>query len=252
LNNLHNFIIFFYLTGFITTFSIAQEHKREIEKVNSVKRFSFSIYAAYISSSELQDNIRSNDPISRNSYVELDGGYGFGGEITFDPHLFNTGIIFYLSGDFFKKEHNNLEYYFDNGTNTATLRMVETISCIPVEFGVKWDLPVSSRLFKVYIGGGGGFYFGQRNRTLSNLVYKTINTNPGFSLNVLTGAEYKLSNNLSFNAEVKFREGTYEVESEYDRNAIIVKNYIFELTNPFYSRININGVRISAGFKFYF
>ena len=123
---------------------------------------------------------------------------------------------------------------------------------IPVEGGIKWNLPVSTDHFKIYIGGGTGIYFGNRTRNIGTLTTTTISSKPGYSINVLAGSDFFLSRNLSVNFEFKFREAYFENEADYGTGQVIINGNVFSLANPIYSRIVIDGVRISGGLKFHF
>ena len=57
---------------------------------------------------------------------------------------------------------------FTNDSHSVEIGFTEEYSLIPVEAGLKWNLPVSTNSFKIYIGGGAGIYFGNR-KSLSAL-----------------------------------------------------------------------------------
>lgn len=235
------------------SFSIAQTTNDElVHRFDPTKKFSITAFGMYVSSSELQNNPHSTDPIEKNAMIELDGGFGYGAEIGYNPGIFDSDIMFYVSSEYLKIDQRDLVLDFDDGTNHYSVGMREEFYMIPVEAGLKWPLPVSSEEFKIYIGGGAGMYFGDRKRTISYLQSSTINKIPGFSLNILAGVEYFVARNLSANLELKFREANFDVESKFNSNRIIIEDAEFELTNPFYSRLLAEGVRISAGFKYHF
>ncbi|MGH2575494.1 MAG: hypothetical protein ACRDFC_07325, partial [Ignavibacteria bacterium] len=156
--------------SFLTTDLIfPQSEESELKFFDPNKKFSLSFYGTYISSSELQNNPKSTNPIERDATLELDGGFGFGGEINYDPGIYNLGIKFYLSSEYLKVDQTDLEFVFDDGENQDKIRMREKFTFIPIEFGVKWNLPVSTENFKIYIGGGAGGYFGDRTREIGEL-----------------------------------------------------------------------------------
>lgn len=232
--------------------SIAQTHDDEPGSPAPPKKLSIAVFGMYVSSSELQNNPHSANPIEKNAMIELSGGFGYGAEIGYNPRFFDTDIMFYVSSEYLRIDQRDLVLDFDDGTNHYTVGMREEFHMIPVEGGIKWPLPVSTDNFKIYIGGGAGVYFGDRKRTISYLQSTTINKIPGFSLNVLAGVEYFAARNISANLELKFREANFDVESKFNSNTININGVEFELTNPFYSRLLIDGVRISAGFKYHF
>jgi hypothetical protein len=216
------------------------------------KRFSISLYGTYISSSQLLENPRSTNPFEKEAATELNSGYGYGAELNYSPPLFEPGLLFYLSAEYLKVNSDDLVLRLSDGVNKASVIVKEKFTLIPVELGIKWLLPVSTDNFKIYIGGGGGLYFGDRTRNMQNLVSTNITKTPGFSLNILSGLEYYVARNLSANFELKFREASFDVESKYNTDFINVNGTQYSITNPFYTRFNVDGVRISAGFKYQF
>lgn len=238
------------VTGFADVYS--QTPEKELTQLNRSKKFSVYIYGTYVSGAELQNSPRSTDPIERDATVEMRGGYGYGGEFLYDPGIYNVGIKFYVSSEYLKVNENDLEMVFDNGASTAKIRMNEQYTFVPLEFGLKWNLPVSSENLQIYIGGGAGVYFGDRKRRLGELQSETIFRKADFSLNILSGLEYFAARNLSADLELKFREASFDVESKFNKNEIEINNTSYPLINPFYSRIIVDGVRISLGFKYHF
>lgn len=216
------------------------------------KKFSFSLHGTYVSSSELLENPMSPNPIEREAATDLNSGYGYGAELNYAPPIFESDVLFYLSAEYLKVNTDGLVIRLSNGINSTTVRINEKFTLIPIEFGLKWLLPISTDYFKLYIGGGGGMYFGNRVRTILDLVSSNIQMKPGFSLNVLTGMEYYIARNLSANLELKFREASFDAESKYNTSSITVGGTQYAITNPFTTRFIVDGVRISAGLKYQF
>lgn len=232
--------------------SYAQSDPGKLSFNDESKHFCLSFYGTYVSSSQLQNDPRSPDPIVRNMLLDLKGGYGYGAEFDYKPNFYNLNLIFFLSSEYLRINEGDLAFTFNDGTNAADVSMKEDFTIIPVEAGVKWHLPVGTENFKIYIGGGGGVYFGNRIRTIANLQSTTISTQPGYSLNVLSGLEFYFARNLSANLELKFREAYFDVESSYTTNSIIINGTVFQIENPFYSRLIVDGVRISLGLNYHF
>jgi hypothetical protein len=230
----------------------SQSTETDLKRSDPTKKFSVYVYGTYVSSSELQENPKSSDPIERDATIELDGGFGYGGEIIYDPGIYDLGIKLYLSLEFLKIDQRDLEMIFDNGAQRDEIQMRERFTLIPVELGVKWLLPVSGEEFKIYIGGGVGIYFGSRTRNMGNLESSTLDTKPGFSLNILSGIEYFFARNLSADFELKFREASFDAENKFSQNSIDINGTIYPITNPFYSRLIVDGVRLSLGIKYHF
>lgn len=233
-------------------FLSAQSSSKELGFTDEGRKFSVSVYGTYVSSAELLDNIESPIPFLRDASVELVGGYGYGAELTYDPQIYDLGITAYISSEYLKVTDDGLVMRFTNDSHSVEIGFTEEYSLIPVEAGLKWNLPVSTNSFKIYIGGGAGIYFGNRKRSFGTLSSSTLSTSPGFSLNVLSGMQYYIGRNLSLNFEFKFREGSFDTRDSFGQNSITIDGQNYELDNPAVSRIIVDGVRLSLGVRYNF
>ncbi len=227
---------------------------RQPDKIiyNGSGKFTLQVFGMYVSSAELQNNIKSSISFVRDASIELKGGYGYGAEITYNPNISNFDVLFYISSEYLKAKDDELVLRFENDSAANTVRFTEEYNMIPFEAGLKWNLPVSSERFKVFIGGGGGIYFGNRTRSIGPYKTSAVTRKPGFSMNVLAGLEYFIERNLSLDFEFKFREANFESEDRFDSDQITIGGNIYSLDNPLYSRILVDGTRLSAGIKYHF
>ena len=229
--------------------TLAQNVEKDVKILDANRRFSISVYGDYISSAELQPNPNSLDPIERDATIDINGTYGFGAELNYQPSINHLDLIFYVSSEYMKFIQNDLGMILNDSTDVS---VGEQFTIVPIEFGVKWHLPVSSDYWKIYIGGGGGLYFGKETKTVLNLQSSLISSKPDFSLNILSGIDYFFDKNLSANFELKFREAAFDSKSRFPTDILYVNGTQFQLQNPFYSKFIADGVRISLGFKYYF
>jgi opacity protein-like surface antigen len=233
-------------------FLCSQTLKDQQVYFNENKRFSIQLFATYVSSAELQDNIASEISFIRDASIEMSGGYGYGAEITYDPAISNFDVLFYLSTEYLKAKDDDLKLNLENDSAFSNVRFTEEYKIFPIEGGLKWRLPVSSERLKVFIGGGAGVYFGARNRSLGPYKSSNVSKKPGYSMNIMAGLEYFFERNLSVNFEFKFREASFESEDTFPVDLITVNGNIFRIQNPINSRIMADGTRISAGLKYNF
>jgi opacity protein-like surface antigen len=227
---------------------------RQPDKIiyNSSAKLNLQVYAMYVSSAELQNNLGSSVSFLRDASIELKGGYGYGAELNYNPGINNFDVVFYLSSEYLKVKDDGLLLRFENDSATSSVRFTEEYNMLPLEAGLKWNLPVSTERFKIYIGGGGGVYFGNRTRTVGPYKSSAISRNAGFSMNVLAGIEYFVQRNLSLDFEFKFREATFDSKDKFDVDYITIGGNVYSMDNPLYSRILVDGTRISAGIKYHF
>lgn len=217
------------------------------------KRFSISVYGTYLSSFELQNDVRSPDPIKREAVLELKGGYGYGAEFNYKPQVFDFDLIFFVSTEYIKSTDKELIFRLQNNdTDGVNVRMEETVQMIPFEAGVKWQLPVGSNSFKIFMGGGAGIYFGDRKRKIGNFATTTLDKIPGYSVNILAGIDVYVSRNISLTGMLKFREGYWDVQNKFEVDAFTIDGVTYPIENPFYSRLIADGVRLSLGLKYNF
>ncbi len=233
-------------------FLYSQTVKTENIIYNGSSKLTLQAFAMYVSSAELQNNIKSNVSFIRDASIELKGGYGYGAELTYNPDISNFDILFYISSEYLKVKDDGLVLRFENDSAVSNVRFTEEFKMIPLEAGLKWNLPVSTERFKVYIGGGGGVYFGNRTRTVGPYKTSAISRKPGFSMNVLAGLEYFVERNLSLDFEFKFREANFESEDRFDTDLITIGGNTYSLDNPVYSRLLVDGTRLSIGIKYHF
>lgn len=233
-------------------FLFSQVRTNEIKTYNGNAAFTLQVYGTYVSSAELQNNIKSGISFVRDASIELNGGYGYGGELTFNPRFSNFDVIFYASSEYLKVKDDELLMRFENDSAASSVRFTEEYKLIPFEAGLKWSLPISTERFKVYIGGGGGVYFGSRTRQIGPYKTSNLSHKAGYSINVLAGLEYFVERNLSFDFEFKFREASFESEDRFETDYITINGNIYNMDNPVNSRLLIDGTRISAGLKYHF
>ncbi len=222
----------------------AQPTENDHNNFNPSKKFSVYLFSTYVSSAEVQNNIDSPDPIERAALTDIRGGFGFGSEFDIKPSFLNIDLVYYFSLEYLHINQEGIQYEYINGTNIVNYQARDKFSILPIELGIKWPLPVGTNNFKIYIGGGGGVYIGTHTRYVDNLTSQTTRLTPGFSLNVLAGLNYYIAKNIAANIELKFRDAAFDTQSKY--------NYITSLPNPFSTRVIVDGVRVSAGFKYDF
>jgi len=233
-------------------FLLSQQDHDVYKTYNATGRFTFQVYATYVSAAELQNNIKSNVSFIRDASIELNGGYGYGAELTFNPNISDFDVIFYFSSEYLKVKDDELQLRFENDSTTNVVRFTEEYKMIPFEGGLKWNLPVSTERFKIYIGGGAGIYFGIRTRSVGPYSTSPISRKAGISMNVLAGLEYFIERNLSLDFEFKFREASFESQDRFDVDFITINGNFYNMDNPVYSRLLIDGTRLSAGIKYHF
>ncbi len=204
----------------------------------------------YVSSASIQLNAFSSDPILRSMTEDLSGGYGYG--ISIRKTFFREDLSFGFSTEYLRIIDQSLTETFESPTFRVKARVKEDIWMLPVEFSGYFNLPKFTENLKIYLGGGVGMYFGDRKRTLLNLESKTIYRQASFSFLVLSGMEYNFTKKISGVFEMKFREGEFQVKSQFPFSAVNINGEIFPIQKNLNSKIFVDGLKLSLGVAYNF
>lgn len=216
-----------------------------------LKGFVFTSSLNYVSSASIQLYPNSSDIIERNSTVETtNGGYGYG--FSLRKKIFADEISIGISTEYIKITDDQLSTVLENDYDFIRVRVSETVEMIPIELSVNFNVPRFVENLNVYLGGGGGFYFGNRTRKMLNMETATLSKSPLFSLNVLFGAEYMIDKHFSLNFEMKVRDGKFKVRSSFPVNYFTTENQTYYFPKEFESKIFIDGLKLSLGVGYHF
>ncbi|MBS1550979.1 MAG: outer membrane beta-barrel protein [Bacteroidetes bacterium] len=216
----------------------------------SGKGLSIIPQVTYVSSASIQLNPFSADLSKKTLTEELSGGYGYG--LTIRKKMFRDDITFGISAEYMKINDRELVQLLNNDSSAVRVRVSEELTVIPLEFTGYFNLPDFSENLRIFLGGGVGVYFGDRKRSVLNISSSTISKKIGFSLVVLSGMEYKISDEISGVFEIKFREAEYKVKSEFPVSGIVINNVNYEFDKELYSKIFVDGLKLSFGISYNF
>jgi hypothetical protein len=211
---------------------------------------SISASMNYISSASIMLDPGSSDLIERSSAVNLKGGYGYG--VTLKKRIIGDNIYLGISTEYIKIKDDQLTIILENDYNFVRARVTETVEMIPLELSVYFNIPRFVDNLNVYLGGGAGFYFGNRTRKMAGMETVTLSKSPLFSLNVLFGTEYFIGKNFSLNLEMKVRDGKYKVHSQFPVGSVTYENQTYYFDRDFQSKVFIDGLKISLGVGYNF
>lgn len=122
-----------------------------------------------------------------------------------------------------------------------------------IEIAGLFTLPLSSRTFQMYVGGGTGFYVGTRSLAVAEVSARSIMQPPSFGILTLIGVRYAFHPSLAASFEWRFRNPQLAAENVYDQSSVTANGVTYPLpTDPFYSRVNLNGnvFRLGLGWSF--
>lgn len=197
---------------------------------------SISLKLIYISSSKIYLYPESPDIILRKKNLPLENIWGIGIEYQklFNESKYGLGL--------------NVEYIrktidFENFNTT------DGYWALPVELTGYFFIPLGFEKWKIFMGGGGGAYFGNRILQKENIIQDNIKLIPGFGIHVLGGFEYYIINNLAIKLQMKFRDLFFQTKSLFLSDPSDMQNVTLR---EYDSKINIDGMILEFGILFSF
>jgi hypothetical protein len=186
--------------------------------------YSLNLKFFYTTSSKIFLNPNSSDIVLRGQYLSIDNILGAGFEIR--RKIGDTQFHIGLGSDYISK----LVGY----TNTKTQ---DGFWAVPVELTGYFYIPITDSDFKIFLGGGAGFYTGERIYYLSTTKAQTVKKNLGVGIHILGGVDYFIIKGLGIRSQLKFRDVQIKTKSKFSG----------ENTNNLDSQINIDGMTVEVG-----
>ncbi len=201
---------------------------------------------SFTTGSELYPNPNSTDPLERASSFSLEDIPGFGVELRYSLPQIN--LAFGLSADYLR------------ATVPTTVPNLpvdvpaeDGYRVIPVELTGYFILPFSGQAFSVYMGGGGGAYFGRRIYRIAGVEALPLHEGTGFGIQVLGGVRYRFSEWFSLCAEMKFRDVQFDGTNAFPVAWVDYQGTVVNLSRDLlYSRVHADGVVFQIGTMFGF
>jgi hypothetical protein len=164
------------------------------------KMFSVVVKGNFTTGSQLFPNPNSGDVFERSRFLPIEDFFGFGVELKY--HIPETNIALGVSADYIRPTTLR--------TSFSRVDTVHGYRVLPVELTGYFHIPVAGPTFGVYMGGGGGAYFGRRIHRIADVEAEPVDEGHGFGIHVLGGLTYHFTEWFSLNAEMKFRDLQFE------------------------------------------
>ena len=196
----------------------------------------------YLDASQIFLYPQSSDPVQRDQTADIGGSFCYAGgyRLTLYP-----SVALQLHAEFVSARSSRRDQVgtvVDNGFDVWLL-----------EANAVFTLPFSTRRFQMYVGGGGGMYFGRRLHSIAGIQAETVTSTPAFGIHVLVGAEYFLTERLAARTDIIFRDPQISVENRFPQKSVMSHGVEYPLRDePFLSYINLNGNVYSLGLAWYF
>lgn len=203
---------------------------------------SISIFGSFTTTSKLFHHPDDKIESYRNQYLPLNNIFGIG--IDYRYNFSPANIQFGLGIEYLKKIEQLTYILYQN--KQVTIK--DGFITIPFELSGYFRIPIGGENFKPFMGGGVGFYWGQRIYELANVQTQTIHNKFGFGIHIIGGVEYLLISNISLRAEVKFRDVQFGATNKFLQTTTTYDNMIISLPDgPFESYLHIDGMILTFG-----
>lgn len=200
--------------------------------------------ASLTTSSQIFVNPDSPDPIEQNSFVPLENEVGGGIEIKYT--FTNMNLALSMSAEY-------LSTRVTGQSSASGLPVEDGYKVVPVEITAYFIVPISGPELRIFMGGGGGAYIGERVYRLGGVEAPSVGSKTGFGIHVLGGASYHITPFLSLTGEMKFRDLQFDTANAFQTSHIFFNGRIVEVgTEPFSSRVHTDGVIFNFGVAFSF
>ena len=208
--------------------------------------YNVEIFGAFTTSSKLFPHANDPDELNRSFFLALNNIFHAGIELR--RSITSSGIQVGLAAESIQKTD-----VINVPRQSGIIRSRDGYRVIPIELTGYFQLPIGNETIHVYIGGGGGLYFGARFYEYASVEAPAIDRTPGFGIHVLSGLEYSLNRRFSLRSEIKFRDVQFESVNQFSEAETIYNGRTVALDQtPFSSRLNVDGMTLRLGLAYHF
>lgn len=212
--------------------------------------YSVGFSGVLTTSSKLFRHPNDADIVTRSEYLPLNAIFGMA--IDLRRSIESLRLQIGLSVEFLQKSDVRLEEV--SGSNGSTLIPIsDGFTAVPVELSGYFVIPIGSEKARLYMGGGGGVYFGSRDYRYAGISAEAVDRKTGYGIHVLSGFEYFIKQSVSLRTELKFRDVQFETVNAFRQPSANYRGVSVNLDPaPFPSRINVDGMILSLGLAYSF
>ncbi len=204
--------------------------------------FSIAVKGSLTTTSQLFPNPNSPDEVQRAQFISLKDIWGIGVEVRY--RFPETDLALALSADYLRTTQRSSIRLSGN----RTIPVDDGYRVIPVELTGYFLIPLSGETIGVYMGGGGGAYFGRRVYRIGSVEAPSTNHGVGFGIHVLSGVSYRFTDMISAVAEMKFRDLQFTSVNQFSSSTIRYGSTVVPVsTLPFESRVHTDGIVFQLG-----
>ncbi len=184
----------------------------------------------------------SPDPAERALTTDFDASYG--ASLLYRRTVFST---IFVEANF---EYSQSETSWENSLGAP---YSDGYRVLLLEGTAAFYLPIQSKSFSAYVGGGIGFYTGDRVFTLAGASTRKIGSSIAFGIHVLVGVKYLLTPRLGIRADMRFRDPRIPVETVFNQDSVTWNDVVYPLpSEPTEAYINLDGNVYAVGLSWHF
>ncbi len=206
--------------------------------------FLVNFNANYTTTAKIYLNPYSSDIDVKNRYLNVEDIFSPSIDIRYK---LSEEIIIGLSSEYLKSDVNaDLSAIGPNGIVSVVVK--EGYDLIPIELSAFYLLPFSTEHFKFQLGGGLGYYIGNRFKKFGDASVSTVKREFAFGIQAITTCDFLINEFLSVRGEMKFRDPEFELHSKYDNTTINYDGIQIKIPKQeFDSKVNIDGITFTLG-----
>ena len=209
-------------------------HAREI--------ISVAAKGSYTTSTRFLYNIDRNDIFIDDKYFSYNFGFGLDVRML----AYSDDILIGVNIEKIKTLDKTTKLVYGNGIPVS-----EGFVVYPLEFSGYFLIPFSSEDVRVYLGGGVGWYFGERIYSVASAQAATLNSPSGFGIHVLTGADVRITSKIAVRGELKFRDPQFDSVNRFEDSSTTYRGVTINLDpSSSKTRVNLNGITYGLGLVF--
>ncbi|HVO75901.1 MAG TPA: hypothetical protein VMT35_17895 [Ignavibacteriaceae bacterium] len=214
------------------------------------KNFSISVDGVYTTSAKIYLNPNSSDATIRNQSFLIEDIFNPG--LDFRYRL-TEPLIIGLNVEYMTKTSVGPNLRLFSGSSITTVNVEDGFNLIPIEASVYYLLPFSTELFKFFMGGGMGYYYGEQIRKFGDVNVENAERKTAYGIHVSISMDYVINNFVAVKTEMKFRDPQFTVKSRYTKEFANYHGEVFRVPQEsFDSKINVDGVTFVLGAVFLF
>ena len=207
--------------------------------------FSVELRGSYTTTSKIFFNADAVSEFERNQFFSVDNIFGLGVDVRRDI-AYNLKLGFSI--EYISASSPFTQTVRDQTGQVLQLQLDDGYQLIPVELSGYFVIPFSSDRVKVYMGGGVGFYFGERKVEGAGMTTRTVEKDTGFGIQVMSGVDYFLTPMIGLRGELKFRDPQVESTNRFPDEPVEYRGRSILIDQrPFRSKINIDGITFNLG-----